>query len=446
MTRRRTGGVGALAGRRISRRDFLRVGGAGLAGAALLGTAGCGGGGGGGGSGQLTFSMGPDPSGLLQKLVDEFNEQNEGEIQVNYREMPADTGQYFDQLRTEFQAGGGDIDIIGADVIWPAQFAANGWITDVSDRFPESERQKFLSGPIESLTYEGAIYGIPWFTDAGMLYYRQDLLEQSGFSEPPKTWEELKEMAQKVQQDSGTRDGFVFQGSEYEGGTVNGLEYIRTHGGDVLNARGDEVVIDSPESVAGLETEHSMVADGVAPQSVANFKETESHTNFLNGNSVFIRNWPYMYALAADPDQSKIKQNQIGVAPLPAAQGGQSFSGLGGWNMLINAATDNVDGAWKFVQFMTSEQIQKRRALEGSFLPTLTSLYDDQEVTEKVPVIRLGREALENAKPRPVSPYYSDMSLKMAEQFNSTLKDETSPDQAIQTLQQELSDIVQQAG
>ncbi|MEW6638378.1 MAG: extracellular solute-binding protein, partial [Actinomycetota bacterium] len=217
MTIRRTAPAG---GRAISRRHFIQITGAGFAGAALIGLVGCGGGGGGSSSGEFIFSFGPDESGTLQELVKRFNERFEGEYTANYREMPADTGQYFDKLRTQFQAGGGDIDLIGGDVIWPAQFAANGWIVDVSDRFPESERQRFLPGPIESLTYEGGIYGVPWFTDAGMLYYRQDLLEEAGFSEPPQTWEELKEQAKKAAQDNDIRNGFVFQGSNYEGGVV----------------------------------------------------------------------------------------------------------------------------------------------------------------------------------------------------------------------------------
>jgi multiple sugar transport system substrate-binding protein len=424
----------------LSRRGFLRLGGAGLAGMAVLGAAGCGGGG--SGSGDLVFAMGVDSSGTLQDLVDKFNEEHKGEFQVRYREMPADTGQYFDQLRTELQAAASEIDVIGGDVIWPAQFAANGWILDVSDRFPESERQQFLPAPVDSLVYEGAIYGVPWFTDAGMLYYRTDLLDQAGFSEPPGTWEEMKEMALKTAQDTGTRDGFVFQGAQYEGGTVNGLEYIWTHGGDVLS--GDQVVIDSPEAVAGLETERSMISDGVASQAVSTYKEQETDPAFLGGRSVFARNWPYMYALSEDPEVSKIETAQIGIAPLPAGEGGQSIAGLGGWNMMINANSQRQEEAWEFVKWMTSEQGQRQRALAATLLPTRKSLYEDQEILEKVPVIRLGKEAIQSTKSRPVSPYYSDMSLAMAEQFNLSLKGETDPQAAVQSLQEELTKIVEQ--
>jgi multiple sugar transport system substrate-binding protein len=428
----------------MTRRDFLKVGGAGLAGAALLGTAGCGGGGG-GGSGNLIFSHGPDQSGVVRKQLDAFNEQHQGEIQVEWRQMPADTGQYFDQLRTEFQAGGGDIDVISGDVIWPAQFAANGWIMDLSDRFPGSEQQKFLPATIESNTYEGAIYGVPWFSDVGMLYYRKDLLEESGISEPPATWEELKQMAEQVRQQTGTKYGFVFQGANYEGGVVDGLEYIWTHGGEVLE--GNNVVIDSPQSAAGLATERSMVTDGVTPQAVVNYGETESHTTFLNGDAVFIRNWPYMYGLAADPEQSNIKPEQIDVAPIPAGEGGQSVSGLGGWNLFINAASqDKVDAAWTLIQYLSAPEQVKDRALDGGpGIPTYKSLYNDQEILNNVPVVALAKESAQNAKPRPVSPYYSDMSLEMAEQFNASLKGDVSPEEAVATLQDQLQQIVEQA-
>src|SRR5215217_3478702 len=281
MTDRRESGV--LAGRKMNRRDFLKLGGAGLAGATLLGATGCGGGG--AGSGNLIFSMGPDdPANSFTKLIEKFNKQHKGEFQVTHREMPTDTGQYFDKLRTEFQAGGGDIDVIGGDVIWPIQFAAQGWVQDLSDKFPASEQNKFLPAPIQASIYEGAIYAVPWYEDAGLLYSRSDLLEQAGYSAPPKTWDELKEMALKTSQDTGTPNGFVFQGKNYEGGVCDGLEYIWTHGGEVLSdVTSGKVVIDSPEAAAGLETYHSMYADGVAPKAVANMDETISYPAFGNG-------------------------------------------------------------------------------------------------------------------------------------------------------------------
>ncbi len=439
MQRTRIGGRGAA----LSRRDFLKLGGAGLAGAALLGTAGCGGGGE-SGSNDVLISFGPDDTGTLPKLIEQFNKQSK-DFKINYREMPSDTGQYFDKLRTQFQAGGGDIDVIVGDVIWPAQFAANGWIADLTDRFTDAD--EFLPGPMQSATYEGKVYGVPWYTDAGLLYYRQDLLEKAGFSGPPATWDELQEMANKVKQDEGIKNGFVFQGAEYEGGVCNGLEYIKSHGGDVLDPNDpSKVIIDSPGSVAGLATWRGMVESGAAPQAVLQYKEDESHASFLNDEAVFIRNWPYMYSLAGTSDYPDVKPEQIGIAPLPTEEeGGQSFSTLGGWNFLINATSDKQDQAWEFIRFMTAPEQLIFHAVEGSFLPTRVNLYDEPRVIDNVPVARLGKEAIiENSGPRPVSPFYSDVSLELASQFNAALSGDVSPEEAVKTLQEEIQSIAEQ--
>jgi multiple sugar transport system substrate-binding protein len=441
----RNDGSGAFAGRKLNRRDFLKMSGAGLAGAALLGASGCGGGG--GGSGNITFSMGPDdPNKTYTKLIDKFNKQHKGEFQVVHREMPADTGLYFDKLRTEFQAGGGGIDVIGGDVIWPIQFAAQGWVQDLSENFPASEQNKFLPAPIQASTYEGAIYAVPWFEDAGLLYSRSDLLEQAGYSAPPETWDELKEMALKISQDAGIPNGFVFQGKNYEGGVCDALEYIRTHGGDVLSeVTSGDVVIDSPEAAAGLETYNSMITDGVAPKAVANYDETTSEPVFGNGEAVFLRTWPGMYGDLGSGTY-KIKQEQVEVSPIPVAPGNQSSSTLGGWTFMINAQTDLPDEAWEFVKFMSSYESFKFRAINGGYISARKAILDDPEVQEAIPTVKLAKDVLlDYATSRPVTEFYGDMSLEMQSQFNDALTGDVSPQQAVGTLQKNLTTIMKQA-
>ena len=430
-------------GRGMHRRDFLRLTGAGIAGAALLPA--CGGFTGedeGGGSGKVILSHGPDP--VLEKLIGQqlkdFNAQHKGEIEAIFRPMGED---YFDQLRTQFQAGGGDIDVISGDVIWPAQFGANGWIDDLSDRFTEEMQAGFLEGPLGANQYQGAVYGVPWFTDAGMLYYRTDLLEKSGFSNPPATYDELFSMAEKIQGDAGVRNGHVYQGSNYEGGVCNGLEYIWAHGGDVLDpADPTKVVIDSPESAAGLATERATVERGISPEAIVTFTEPESDAAFRNGDSVFMRNWPYVFGMVLGGD-AKIKLDQMGVAPLPAGEGGsQGFSTLGGWNLFINSASDLKDEAWELIKFLTTPEAIKFRAIEGSYLSPLQETYEDQEVTSKVPVYEVVAQITDKIRPRPVSEFYGDMTLEMAEEFNNSLKGETSPEDAVATLQESMQSII----
>ncbi|MCA3749106.1 MAG: ABC transporter substrate-binding protein [Rubrobacter sp.] len=408
--------------------------------AGLLGAGGCGGGET-GSDNRLVFTFGPDPGGGLKKLVEEFNRQDRG-FQVVWREMPAVSDEYFDRIRTQFQAGGGDVDVIGGDVIWPAQLAANGWIVDLSDRFPESERKKFLDGPIEANTYKGKIYGVPWFTDAGMFYYRKDLLEQAGYSGPPETYEELKEMALKVTRDTGTRFGYVFQGAADEGGVVDALEYVWNFGGEVLS--GERVVIDSPEAAAGLQMRRSMITGGIAPQATANYGTQESQAAFTNGGVVFMRNWPFVYDLLSDRTLSRVRPEQVGISRIPHAEGGRSYSGLGGWNLFISSRSEKQEEAWEFIEWMAAPEQQKTFALESSRLPTLKELYGDEEIRRRVPVAALGEEAIRSARPRPVSPYYSDMSLVMQDAFNAALKGDLGTEEALRKIEEELRGIVAQ--
>jgi multiple sugar transport system substrate-binding protein len=431
--------------RGLSRRDFLKVGGAGLAGAAFLGAAGCGGGEQGGGASEIYFTSAPDASGTTEKLIDMFNDKNKGKYKVIFHQGNSDTGQRFDKLRTQMQAGGEDLDVILGDVIWTAQLAESGWISDLSDRFTESQRKEFLPGSVEAITYKGKAFGMPWFTDTGLLYYRKDLLQESGFDGPPKTWDELKQMTRKVRENAGLKYGFVFQGAAYEGGVCNGMEFIWTHGGEVLDPNDPtKVLVDSPEAIAGLATERSLITERISPEAVTVYKEDESAGAFLNGDAVFLRNWPYVYALVGTSDYPELKPEQVGVSELPSADGEPGNGTVGDQPLYISSTAKDPDATWKFIQFLTAPEQQKIRAVEGAYLPTRTALYSDPEIQEKVPVVPLAQEALQHTRPRPVSPYYSDMSLEMAEQFNASLSGDISPEEAARTLKEQLERFIKE--
>ena len=255
------------------------------------------------------------------------------------------------------------------------------------------------------------------------------------------------DMADKVKQDAGIKIGFVYQGKEYEGGVCNGCEYIWTNGGNILDPEdSSKVVIDSPGSVAGMTTWRDTITSGASPEAVLQYAEDESAAAFLNGEAVFIRNWPYMFALAGTSDYPKVKQDQLGIAPIPVDKPGDpSYSTLGGWNFFINASSDMQDQAWEFIKWMTAPEQLVTNAKLGSKLPTRTALYDEPEVLDNMPVAKLGKDAIiKNSRPRPVSPYYSDVSLELAAQFNSMLSGDIFPEAAVKTLKKNLQQIVKQ--
>jgi multiple sugar transport system substrate-binding protein len=170
---------------------------------------------------KIVFATVGDTPRLWRRLVREFNRQHRGAIRVRLWFRDWNIAFYLDELRRMFRHGGNEIDVITGDVIWPAEFATVsgiGGIEDLSDRFPPRERRQFLDATIKANTYDGRIWGVPLFTDVGLLYYRKDLLDLSGFFCPPKTWDELKQMALQVKQASGIRYGYVFPAAEYEGG------------------------------------------------------------------------------------------------------------------------------------------------------------------------------------------------------------------------------------
>lgn len=438
--------------REVSRRDFLKFGG-GVAGAAALGMSGC--------AdivsgfkqtatvppGTLILTKGPDDTGTLPKVLDKFNKEGHG-FKVEWREMPSDTGQYFDKMRTEFQAGGGESDIIGADVIWPAQFAAQGWIEDLSDLFTEEMRSDFLPSTIETSMYRGKIYGVPWYSDAGLLYYRKDLLDKAGFK-PPKTWDELRTQAQKVQDQEGIRYGFTFQGSEYEGGVCNFCEYVWNAGGEILDPQDPtKVLIGQGAAGDGLEAAQQHVSTGTAPLAVATFKEDESLFAFIQGDSVFNRNWPFAYAVAQDPAAgSVLKVDQVGVAHLPAQeQGQQAFATLGGWDFCISAFSQKKDQAWEFIKWAIQPRIQKEFAINAGYLPGRKSLFKDKELLKAQPVMKLAQSSYATTKPRPsLNPFYSDMSLDIAQEFNDLLKRDQTAQGAVSTLESKLTRLANAA-
>lgn len=442
----------------LNRRDFLRLSGAGLAGAVVLGTAGTLRAARAQSPVDLVFAFGPDETGTLQKLIDNFNAEYQGQIRVHWRERARESDAYFQQMRSDFLAGADDVDVFGGDIVWTAEFAYNRWIQDLSSQFHKDyDADDFVGAALGSVAYKARVWAVPWYTDAGMLFYRKDLLEQSGFEQPPATWDQLKEMAGRVQQDSGTRHGLVFQGGDYEGGVTNALEYIWGAGGDVMLGSlsfspqlgmnpGDidpnVIVVDSPEAARGLDVARSLISEGVAPEIVAQFRELEATQAFLAGDAVFMRNWPYVYGSLVGPEQSAITPEQVGIAPIPVTTANRSWSCLGGWNLMVNALSTKQEAAWTFIRYATAPEQQKMRALEGGFLPTLLDLYDDPEIQQAMPVVVQGREALANSRMRPISPYYSQMSPRISRAFNLTLRGDLSGQDAVQKLSQELRTIL----
>lgn len=357
---------------------------------------------------------------LEARLLAEFERRNPG-VTVAVTELPAASDTQHQQYVTWLAARDPSVDVYLIDVIWPAEFAAAGWLLPLDDRFPAAARADFLAAPLDAVTYQKTVYAVPRFTEAGMLYYRTDLVP-----EPPATWAELARLA-KAHAKPGLA-GYVFQGKQYEGLTVNLLELAWAHGGALL--RDGRVVIAEPAAVRGLGVLVDMLKTGIAPPGNTTYVEATSLHEFTEGRAVFHRNWAYAWSIAGGPD-SKVR-GKFGVAPLPRERAGDPpVAALGGWNLAISRFSKQPDLAWRLIEYLTSAEVQKEKALEEGRLPTRRALYEDPDILARHPHFATVRPVLEGARPRPAHPAYPAMSTVLSAYASRALVGSMPPEAAL---------------
>lgn len=314
--------------------------------------------------------------------------------------LPQSTTDLLGLYRQMFAAKSADVDIINVDVVWPGMIKDH--LIDLKPYSKGVEKEHFPS-IVANNTVDGKLIAMPWFTDAGLLYYRKDLLDKHG-EKPPTTWEQLAATAKKIQdaeRKAGNADmqGFVFQAKAYEGLTCDAVEWLTSYGGgNIVDASG-KVTVNNPQAAKALATAASWIGT-IAPTGVLNYGEEDARGVFQNGNAVFMRNWPYAWSLGNGGD-SKIK-DKIGVSALPkGGEGGKNAATLGGWQLAVSKYSKEQKLAAELVMYLTSKEIQKERAIKGSFNPTLPALYKDKEVLAATPFFGSLYDVFTSAVPRP---------------------------------------------
>jgi len=294
-----------------------------------------------------------------------------------------------------------DIDVFQIDIIWPGLIASH--FVDLTPYLPQGLAERHFPGIIENNTVDGQLVALPWFVDAGLLYYRKDLLERYGAA-VPEQWSDLGTTAQAIQEaerQAGNQRmwGFVFQGRAYEGLTVNALEWIASFGGGAIVDDSGQVTIDNPQAAAALDLVAGWIGK-IAPEGVLAYTEEESRGVFQSGNAVFMRNWPYAWALTNAPD-SPIR-GKVGVAPLPrGGPDGKPAAALGGQQLAVSRYSEHPEAAADLVLFLTGAAEQKRRAIEGSFNPTIADLYGDPDILQANPFMGQLGDVFANTVARP---------------------------------------------
>ncbi len=342
----------------------------------------------------------------------EIFERENPDIKLIRQIGPHSSTAFHDMLTQKLKNQSTDLDVFLMDVIWPPEFAAAGWAMPLDGFFSKEEREKFLKGAILANTYRGKVYGVPLFIDAGVLYYRKDLLKRYGY-QPPETWEDLVEIAEAIVEKEKKRGveiyGYSGQFKQYEGLVCDMMEFILSNNGWIIEPSSDQVAIGEPPAVEAVRFVRDRIIGRVAPRGVLTYQEPESLDLFIQGKAVFHRNWPYAWKVSGDPEKSRIA-GKVGLVKLPHFRGGKSYSTLGGWQVGISSYSPNKEAAWRFVRFLTSERVQKLIALRAGKAPTRKPLYTDPDVLKANPHFKEMKEVFLSAYPRPRSPLYPALS------------------------------------
>ncbi|EEY02913.1 ABC transporter substrate-binding protein [Brucella neotomae] len=378
---------------------------------------------------------------FLQEQVAKF-EKDTGN-KVNIISMPSSSSEQFSQYRLWLAAGNSDVDVYQTDIVWAPQLSDQ--FIDLTEATKDVTDAHFPS-IIASQTVNGKLVALPFYTDAPALFYRKDLLEK--YNKPvPKTWDEMaataKDIMEKERAD-GKADlwGFVFQGNAYEGLTRNALEWIKSSGGGQIVEPDGEISVNNEKAAAAIDRARGWIGT-ISPQGVLGYQEEESRGVWQTGNAVFMRNWPYVYALSNSAD-SAVK-GKFDVAPLPAmAEGEPPASALGGWNLAVSKYSTKQDAAIALVKFPASPEVQKAEAVELSRLPTIEALYDDKDVIAAQPFMANWKPIFQNAVPRPSAATkvkYNEVSSKFWTAVHKTLAGSGTAAENLELLEVELTEL-----
>ncbi|HKI58147.1 MAG TPA: ABC transporter substrate-binding protein [Trueperaceae bacterium] len=338
------------------------------------------------------------------------------------------------------------IDVYQIDVVWPGILGS--YFVDLSQYFSQNDLSPYIAALVNNDQYEGKQVAVPWFNDAGLLYYRTDLLQKYGFDGPPTTWTELTQMAQKIQ--GGERAagnskfwGYVWQGNAYEGLTCDALEWVYSYGGGtIVDSKGD-ITINNDKAAAAINMAAGWVGT-ISPPGVTSYTEEESRGVWQAGNAAFMRNWPYAYNLGNSAD-SPIKGN-FDVAALPKANtsDGQNAATLGGWQLAVSRFSKHQAEAADLVKYLTSADVERERAIQGSFLPSRLPLYDDPQIEQQNPFIHKLKPVFANAVARPATATkqkYNQVSSAFWTAVHNVLSGQAQPSSALAGLDQQLQRI-----
>jgi multiple sugar transport system substrate-binding protein len=339
-------------------------------------------------------------------LVADFNRERT-DVQIQMLEGPAFTDQLESLYTTALLLGKSPYDVMNIDVSWLPKFAAAGWLLDLNPLLSPQEQGEFLSPDLRGGQFRSGLYRLPTYTGVGLLYYRQDLLQEAGLP-APKTFDDLLQDSQTLQSQGKVQWGYLWQGKQYEGLAAMFLEVLTGFGGVWVDPNSLTVGLDTPESIKALEFLQTALKTGVSPPGSTAYAEEDTRYLFQAGKALFLRNWPYAYPLVNAKDSPVA--GKFAVQGMVHQPGHPLGACQGGWGLGISSQSPHPEAAWEVVRYLTSPDAQKQFALKTGKIPARKALFQDPEILSQFPYYSALYPILEQATLRPPITQYAQAS------------------------------------
>jgi multiple sugar transport system substrate-binding protein len=388
--------------------------------------AGCGGDGESAGK-RVNWYVFREPSGVYDEAVERCNREAKGRYRIAIVPLPTNADQQRELVVRRLAARDTDIDLIGMDVIWTAEFAEANWLREWTGKAKREIESNTVEGPLRTAQYDDKLWAMPLTSNTQLLWYRKDRVRR-----PPKNWDEMIEMGERI----GEQGTIQVQAARYEGLVVWFNSMVASAGGRVLDE--DLEVQLGPPAVRAAEVMKRFATSPASDPSLSNTREDQARLAFQSGDSSFMINWPYVYP-SAKAEAPEVFRN-MGYVPYPGI--GSNTPGrapLGGINIGVSAYSEEPRESFEAARCLRSEENEIAYAIQGGLPPTIEKLYTDPRLQEDYPFADALLTGLRNGVPRPVSPAYSDISLAIQQTIHPV--DEMQPQQTIETLRERLATV-----
>jgi multiple sugar transport system substrate-binding protein len=389
-----------------------------------------------GGCGSSESASGPptvrwyvfnEPSGAFDTAAETCTREAGGRYKVELVDLPTDADQQRELVVRRLAAEDPDIDVIGMDVNWTAEFAEAGWIQPWTGADERAGTEGAIPALLETSRYRDRQWAAPFTTNTQLLWYRKDRVKT-----PPKTWDEMIDMAGRL----GENGTIQVQGAQYEGLVVWFNSLVASAGGKIVDDAGQPVL--GPPARRAAEVMQRMASSPSASPSLSNAKEDESRLGFQEGTSSFMVNYSFVYPSAKEDAPEVAKQ--MGWARWPSVVPGQpSRVTLGGINLGVSRYSREPEAAFDAALCLRQPKNQLVVAEEGGLPPTNAALYETPEIEKAFPFADVLEATLRDGVARPVSPAYSDISLAVQKTVHPPA--ELDPATAVVELREKLAEV-----